>query len=317
VSQFGVLAIRIDSTNNLSAGQFSHGVRADSHSPVACFPPLGCLLQTACIRLGLSVMKNQYRRLRGVISAWQIRFQLYVERCLTSGYIPRRYRPLQIFAKYVSYLWAYVQVGRITIVGRQNLTACGRLIFCPNHSSMFDAVVMYAIMKKSARYMTAVEEMRGLGGLKAVAMGAFGCFAVDRKVGHTVLEPAIEVLLNDEPLVLFPHGKISKPGEFQRVKSGFARIGIIAHVRLAGRDRVGIVPIHICYGRRDEATAGGSYLAMGFKWRGGVTVTAGEPIYIDEVAPLTPDTLTERVRQVIESPSCPTTTRHRVLAVRN
>jgi len=29
--------------------------------------------------------------------------------------------------------------------------------------------------------------------------------------------------------------------------------------------------INICYGKRDEATAGGPFLAMGFKWRHGVT----------------------------------------------
>ncbi|MBK7750702.1 MAG: 1-acyl-sn-glycerol-3-phosphate acyltransferase [Candidatus Obscuribacter sp.] len=42
-------------------------------------------------------------------------------------------------------------------------------------------------------------------------MGAFGCFAVDRSKGRTVIEPAIKVLENGESLVVFPEGKSPTP----------------------------------------------------------------------------------------------------------
>ena len=130
----------------------------------------------------------------GSIKRFRQRFREYVDLCLTSGFIPKSIRPLQLVGKFLANIWVFVQVGRIKIEGKENLVAPGRIIFCPNHSSMFDAPVIFAIMKRMPRYMTAFEEMRGLWGLKAIFMGAFGCFAVDRSNGKTVIEPAIKVL---------------------------------------------------------------------------------------------------------------------------
>jgi 1-acyl-sn-glycerol-3-phosphate acyltransferase len=116
-----------------------------------------------------------------------------VNQCLTSGFIPRTFLPLQLLARILARIQVFIQLGRVRIIGAENLKPKGRVIFCPNHSAMFDAPVIFSIMKLWPRYMTAYEEMRGLWGLKAVAMGAFGCFAVDRSKGKTVLEPAIKV----------------------------------------------------------------------------------------------------------------------------
>ncbi len=69
--------------------------------------------------------------------------------------------------------------------------------------------------------------------------------------------------------------------------------------------------INICYGKRDEATAGGPFLAMGFKWRHGVTVTIGKPIYIHNVEPLTAKNVTEVVRAAIIREACETSYEHR------
>ncbi|MBU6451132.1 MAG: 1-acyl-sn-glycerol-3-phosphate acyltransferase [Cyanobacteria bacterium REEB67] len=235
------------------------------------------------------------------------RFNEYVELCLTSGFIPKSFRPLQIVGKYLAKIWVYVQVGRIRIVGKENLTAPGRIIFCPNHSSMFDAPVVFSIMKRMPRYMTAYEEMRGLWGLKAVAMGAFGCFAVDRSKGRTVIDPAIKVLVEGSPLVIFPEGKISGSGTYLPFKKGSAVIALNAYERIERKDRVGIVPVHICFGKRDEETAGGPYGAMAFKWRGGATISIGKPIYLDEISPMTADAVTEAVRKAIVTQACNTT----------
>jgi 1-acyl-sn-glycerol-3-phosphate acyltransferase len=149
--------------------------------------------------------------------------------------------------------------------------------------------------------------MRGLWGLKAIAMGAFGCFAVDRSKGRTVIDPAIKVLVQGSPLVVFPEGKISNTGTYLPFKKGSAIIAISAFEQIQQKDRVGIVPIHICFGKRDEKTAGGPYGAMAFKWRGGVTITVGKPIYLDAVAPMNADSVTEEVRKAIVNQACATT----------
>jgi len=235
------------------------------------------------------------------------RFRQYRDLCLTSGFIPKSFRPLQLVGKYLGKIWVFAQVGRIRIVGKENLTAPGRIIFCPNHSSMFDAPVIFSIMKRMPRYMTAYEEMRGLGGLKAIVMGAFGCFAVDRSKGKTVIDPAIKVLVQGSPLVIFPEGKISKTGVYLPFKKGSAIIALSAYEQIQRKDRVGIVPIHICFGKRDEKTAGGPYGAMAFKWRGGATITIGKPIYLDQISPMNADSVTEAVRKAIVYQACATT----------
>lgn len=256
-------------------------------------------------------MKTPFKRgsvlYREFTATWRRRFREYRDLCLTSGFIPRSFRPLQLIGKYLAKLWVFAQVGRIRIVGKENLTAPGRIIYCPNHSSMFDAPVVFSIMKRMPRYMTAYEEMRGLWGLKAIAMGAFGCFAVDRTKGRTVIEPAIKVLVQGSPLVIFPEGKISNSGTYLPFKKGSAVIALSAYERIEKKDRVGIVPIHICFGKRDEKTAGGPYGAMGLKWRGGATITVGTPIYLDEIDPMNADSVTEAVRKAIVTQACATT----------
>jgi 1-acyl-sn-glycerol-3-phosphate acyltransferase len=257
------------------------------------------------------IVKTPFNRgshlVKEFVATWRKKFREYVDLCLTSGFIPKSFRPLQLVGKYLARLWVYIQVGRIRIVGKENLVAPGRLIFCPNHSSMFDAPVVYSIMRRMPRYMTAQEEMRGLWGLKAIVMGAFGCFAVDRTKGKTVIEPAIKVLVGGDTLVVFPEGKISNSGTYLPFKKGSALIAIGAYERLEKKEKVGIVPIHLCFGKRDEATAGGSYGAMGFKWRGGVTITVGKPIYINDIDPMTSDNVTEVVREAIVTQACATT----------
>ena len=244
---------------------------------------------------------------KSFIGTWRKKYREYVSLCLTSGFIPYTFRPIQYVARILARIWMFVQLGRCRVIGAENLKTEGRVIFCPNHSSMFDAIVVYSLMKRFPRYMTAFEEMRGLGGLKAVAMGAFGCFPVDRTQGKTVLEPAIKVLMSGQPLVIFPEGKISASGEYLPFKKGPALITNAAFERLGMKEQVGIVPIHICYHRRDEKTASASYGEMGFKWRGGLTVTVGKPIYLHELPSRKPEDVMASVRGAIKMISCATT----------
>ncbi|MBY0358599.1 MAG: 1-acyl-sn-glycerol-3-phosphate acyltransferase [Candidatus Obscuribacterales bacterium] len=232
---------------------------------------------------------------------WRRRFRVYAEHCLESGFIPQTFGPIQALARYAAKLVIYIQLGRLRIIGKENLQRPGRLIFCPNHSSMFDAIVLYALFnrKESVRYMTAYEEMRGLYGIKAVVMGALGCFPVDRTKGKSVIEPAVEVLVNGQCLTIFPEGKISVTGVCQPVKKGAAIIATAAQERLGNNEQVGIVPMSICYHKRDVPTATKNFWQVGMKWRGGITVTVGKPLYINELKGLSVDEIMEQVRQFI------------------
>ncbi len=234
------------------------------------------------------------------------RLREYAQRCTQSGFIPRRSKSLQFVAWYIARFWLFIQVGRLRIVGAENLNAHGRLIHCANHSSYLDAHVIFCTLRKQPRYMTAVEEMRGMGGLKAMIMGALGSFPVDRGRGQSVVDPAAETLVNGDNLFIMPEGRISNSGEYLQFKSGSARIAIKACDRLNHRVPVAIVPMHICFGRRHEPTAGGPFWRMGLKWRGGVTVTVMKPIYIHNIEPLTPRNVTQVVRAAITRQACTT-----------
>ncbi|MBP9091224.1 1-acyl-sn-glycerol-3-phosphate acyltransferase [bacterium] len=220
----------------------------------------------------------------------------YAQRCLTSGFVPTAFLPLQFIGKLLAKLWIFIQVGRVKIVGKEHLDSGKRIVFCANHVSMFDPILVYSLLKCYPRYMTAIEEMTGFGGLKAVFMGACGSFAVDRSKGKTVIEPAIDVLVKGDSLVIFPEGKIGMNGPY---KQGSAIIALGAAAKLAKQEQVGIVPIHLFFHGFHSQSAKGPYGAMKFDWRHGVTVTVGAPIWLDSDVILRPEQLTEIVRHQI------------------
>ena len=238
-------------------------------------------------------------------SLWR-RFRDYADSCMTSGFIPTESPALQRFGKLMARIWAWIQLGEVHVVGLENLNAPGRLIYCPNHSAMLDAIVMYTVMPKGTRYMAAVEEMRGFGGLKAVLMGAMGCYPVDRGRGKTVIPPSIELLVQGKRITMFPEGKISPTGEYLEFKKGAAWIAIGACDRLAHGEKVGIVPMHICYGTRDIDSAG-DFGKMRLRWRKGATLTIGAPIYVHDVVPQTAEAVMDKVRLDVTSQTCDTT----------
>lgn len=243
--------------------------------------------------------------LSGLLTRWHTDMQTYLRLCQTSGFIPHTFLPMQLFARLVVRLWVFVQVGNVKIVGMERLNHPGPVIFVPNHSSMFDALVMYIILKRWARYMTAVEMMRGLGGLPGLVLSSLGCFAVDRKNGTAVLDPAIKVVASGQDMVIFAEGKINSFALLMRFKSGPARIALGA-ARQSGQ-RVTLMPVHICFGKRDPYTAAiDNYLRMGLKWRGHVIVTVLPPVHIEPDVAASEEEFTARVRQSIADCPCAT-----------
>lgn len=245
-------------------------------------------------------LKAPFRRLMRTLRNWKQRVKEYSTHCLQSGFIPSTYGPAQFVGRYIAKLIVFFQLGKLRVIGKENLQIPGRFIFCPNHSSMFDAPVLYSIMaRRNVRYMCAYEEMRGFWGLKAILMGAMGTFAVDRSKGKSVIEPAVEVLVSGQCLSIFPEGRVSETEACQPFKKGAAIIGAAALKRIPAGERIAIVPVNIKYHHRHDATARTNYIKMGLKWRGGVTVTVGEPLYLDEMKDVSPDEIMDRVRKLI------------------
>ncbi len=233
---------------------------------------------------------------RAGLSIWS-RWQEAVQNISTSGFIPKPFPPMQRLASLVTFLWVFLQVGKVSFVGAENLEKNHRLIVTPNHSSYFDPLVVISILPRPARYMAAYDQFSGLGGLRAVIMAATGAFAVDRSKGRSVVEPSIKMLHEAGPqttLVVFPEGRINHSlGQF---KSGAARIGLSCK-NLIEDEEIAIVPVSLFYNKRDDATDQGGYERMGFKWRGGVTVTALAPIYLRAQSH---EEITAAIRKAIE-----------------
>lgn len=223
----------------------------------------------------------------------------------TSGYIA----PVLIFlltpTRYITAFWRWIQLGCVKLVNPEIRSSKERLIYCPNHSSYFDAIVMHSVFKNPAHYMCAVEEFRGLFGLRALLFSSLGAFAVDRSKGSSVIAPAVEVLVRGEQLIIFPEGKIYLSGKLGQFKAGPAVIAQRACARLEPGTRVGIVPVHIAFGKRNVETASSyNFFKIGFSWRGGVTVHFGEPIWVNEHSELSADELMNLVRQgILKFPS--------------
>lgn len=264
-----------------------------------------------------SAMKNSFlgalERLKQALNNWRQRIRQYAENCIQSGFIPLTFGPVQFITRQLARLLIFVLVGNVRVIGKENLRNPGRFIFTPNHSSMLDAPVIYSQKSvNTLRYMTAYEEMTGLWGLKAIFMGFMGCFPVDRTRGKSVIEPAIEVLVQGQSLVIFPEGTISENGSCLPFKKGPAIIAMAAYERMEKKERVGIVPVHIYFHKRDVATAKKFYHEMGLKWRGGATLTIGKPLYLDDLAGLNPDEVMAIVHKFVchaqaeaEQMSCP------------
>jgi 1-acyl-sn-glycerol-3-phosphate acyltransferase len=217
---------------------------------------------------------------------------------------------MRLATKVISIVWSFAQLGKINVVGAEHLHAPGRRLIVANHSAIFDAIVIYRLVPLSyqAHYMFAYEFMSGNGGWRQVLTGAAGAFPVDRKNGKTVVGPAIDLLVAGENVVMFPEGAISKHAEPLATKSGAVRIARGAYDRLGGGDeRVAIIPCHILYHKRDDATATadekGPFVGTGLKWRGGVTVVFHAPIYMHEVAARSDEEVAAFYRKAIFTPS--------------
>lgn len=236
------------------------------------------------------------------------RYKAFVESCSTPGVIPPDLPQIRPLIKFILLLWLATQLGKIDIDGDENLATPGRVIFCPNHSSYFDALIVFFVMRRKAHFMAAHDQFGGIGGLRAIVMAACGAFAVDKTPGKgkTVIAPSIELLAKGKALVIFPEGRINSDGGYSEFKKGAAWIAMGAWDKIGRSEPVSIVPLHICYSKRDPDSAQGGFGKMGLKWRGGAEITVGSPIRLDMITDLSAEALTDRIRCWITAQECRT-----------
>jgi 1-acyl-sn-glycerol-3-phosphate acyltransferase len=149
-------------------------------------------------------------------------------------------------------------VFRLKVVGRENLPKTGGVITAFNHKSNWDPVIAGLGSTRPLRFMAKEELFKNP--LFGTLIKALGAFPVHRGKGDIgAIKGAMKILGEGETMLMFPEGHRIKDGRKVKAKPGVALI--------AQRARVPIVPVCIS----------GEY-----KWMHKITVTFGEPIYLDK-----------------------------------
>lgn len=105
------------------------------------------------------------------------------------------------------------------VKGKENIQDFGRVILCPNHTSMADPILLAMVTKRQIFYMGKAELFK----IPIIAkfLKALGGFPVKRGKGdNSALDRACYILDKDGVLGLFIEGTRSKTGEFLKPKTG-------------------------------------------------------------------------------------------------
>ncbi len=103
----------------------------------------------------------------------------------------------------------YSLLFRIKIYGEENIPTHGGIIFCPNHISNHDAIIVAISQKRNLSFMgkDSVFAIPVLGWI----LRKIGAFPVKRGTGDIgAVRKAIEVVQNQNALVMFPEGTRNK-----------------------------------------------------------------------------------------------------------
>lgn len=219
----------------------------------------------------------------------------YIERVSTCGFLapPPTVQGLRSLRRLARFL-TFVQVGRIKVLGRENLdNVKGPMLVAPNHPNSADVAVMPLVLDRPARYMAARGVFTFAGGWGALLCAPMGAFAVDLSpgMGGPAKDAAVKVLTSGETLCMFPEGWAYLNGRLGPLKKGAVRITREA-AQLLGETTY-LVPVFLRYGRYPgdwirkfpppiEYTF---VLLNSWLYRRGVTVVIGKPIPSTELPP--------------------------------
>lgn len=242
------------------------------------------------------------------LTPWHKKARQYIEKLSTCGYLapaptPRAVAWLQKWAKFL----AFVQVGKIKIIGRENLEGVkGPHMVTPNHPHWADVAVLPILMNGPARYMAARGVFTFLRGLGALLVGPVGAFCADltKGKGGPARIAAVKVLTSFQRLVMFPEGWAYLDGVMGEFKKGAIRIAREAAHELG--QEVYIIPVFLRYGKYPGSWIrklpppveyGLVFLLSPF-FRRGLTMVVGKPVPISEFA-ADDAAATEQLKQMI------------------
>ena len=136
------------------------------------------------------------------------------------------------------------------ITGREYLSSVnGAVILAPTHRSRWDGLALTfatgrRITNKDCRFMVTTPEMKGIQGW---FLKRLGCFSINQASPSLFsLRYAIDLMVSQNQLVIFPEGKINKNRKKVIFKQGLFRLAKLASKKGTS---VHIVPIGIAYSR--------------------------------------------------------------------
>lgn len=138
----------------------------------------------------------------------------------------------------VGFLW------RLNVTGLDHVPVSGPAIFCPNHISFFDSVVLPSVLPRRISYVGKAEYMDSWK--TKYVFPALGMIPISREGGSAsqrALDTAASVLERGEFFGIYPEGTRSRDGKLHRGHTGPARLALrtgapIVPVGLRGTDLI-------------------------------------------------------------------------------
>jgi 1-acyl-sn-glycerol-3-phosphate acyltransferase len=200
----------------------------------------------------------------------------------------------RVLLKLISRIGCYLFVGRINVIGKENISFNQRLLIVSNHSFALDFMVLNFALPYSFRHLAKAEEVQGW---RAPVAACTGHFAVDVANGRAkpgfgalAVEACARVLRNDR-LLIFPQGKIVVENKLTAddFRTGAMRTAQLVLEKLQCAS-ITIQPIAIQYQRNSTQAACLSQFAAKIglrKFEGltnfGAVVTIGKQIVMNAV----------------------------------
>lgn len=216
-------------------------------------------------------------------------------RVLTPGYLtPPPSLMARLAQSLVSRALIFFSVGKVRVVGAQNLKYGGRAIAYGNHQTERDAVLSFWMMgTRQKRYFIAVNQAQGW---RAPLVAWTGGIVVDRASKYSAAHALKSSILSmtNEPessFVIFPQGRLI-PDNVLRREDFFPGIALLGEkVSAKSEMEVGYLPFAVYYDR-DPAHATWIHRALNhIGWKSfrkffgevtyGAVVVIGEPIPVD------------------------------------
>lgn len=128
-------------------------------------------------------------------------------------------------------------IYRLEIIGQNNVPKSGRVILCPNHTSLADPLLLATSVNRQIFFMGKAELFRNK--IFASFFRALGAFPVNRGKGDkTSISSSKNILRKGNILGLFLEGTRSKTDDFLKPKTGAALIAFDTYTK--------IIPVCIC-----------------------------------------------------------------------